>query len=144
MNLATRVTLRRPWGRYSGVSAVKFCGTNPKIYVCILFSVRTPASWSALGLFFVLCRWPSWPVPRALRLLSLISQSPRGQAPQDFIPGRGFKSAFLPCHRVKMHLPKSCGILPRSGSDFRSRSPLSIGALRSARNDRIRLWTVNS
>ena len=108
--------------------------------MCIRSSVRTPASWSALGLFFVLCRWPSWPVRRALRVLSLISQGlrvarhPKGGAGLHV---RVLKSAFLPCHRVKMDIPKPRGILPLHGSDFRSRSPLSIRALHSTRNERV-------
>ena len=47
-----------------------------------------------------------------------------------------FKSAFLPCHRVKMDIPKPRGILKKPTSNERSRSPLSIGALRFARGDR--------
>ena len=47
---------------------------------------------------------------------------------------RVFKSAFIPFHRVKMDIPKPRGILPHRTSNERSRSPLSIGALRSARN----------
>ena len=43
-----------------------------------------------------------------------------------------------PLHGAKSDLPKSHRILPRPGSNERSRSPLSIGALRAARGDRIR------
>ena len=39
-------------------------------------------------------------------------------------------------HGVKSHFPRSWRNLPHSGSDSRSRSPLSIRALRSARNRR--------
>ena len=47
-----------------------------------------------------------------------------------------FKSAFLPFHRVKMDIPKPRRILRDPASNERSRSPLSIGALRFARGDR--------
>ena len=49
-----------------------------------------------------------------------------------------FKSAFLPCHRVKMDIPKPRGILEAQGSNSISRAPLSIRALHSTRNERIR------
>ena len=56
---------------------------------------------------------------------------------------RVFKSVLIPFtfYRVKMHVPKSRRILPRSGSEFISRAPLSIPALRFARGDRIRRVT---
>ena len=105
--------------------------------MCIRFSVRTPACWFVLVLFFVLCRWPSWPVRRALRLLSLISQYLRVTRHLKILSRRRVrKSAFLTFHRVKMDIPKPRGILEPRGSNERSRSPLSIGALRFARGDR--------
>ena len=51
------------------------------------------------------------------------------------------RGAFSPQRGVKSHVPRSWRILPRHGSDSRSRSPLLIRALRSARNERIRLVT---
>ena len=51
------------------------------------------------------------------------------------------RGAFSPQRGVKSHFPRSWRILRRPTSDSRSRSPLSIRALRSARNARIRLVT---
>ena len=53
-----------------------------------------------------------------------------------------FKSAFVPLHGAKSDLPKSHRILRDPGSNERSRSPLSIGALRVARGDRITVVTI--
>ena len=55
--------------------------------------------------------------------------------------GAVYKSVFVPLHGVKSHLPKSNRSLPRSGSNERSRSPLSIGVLHVARGDRNRVRT---
>ena len=49
------------------------------------------------------------------------------------------RGAFSPQRGVKSHVPRSWRILRKHGSDSRSRSPLSIRALRSPRNARIRL-----
>ena len=60
------------------------------------------------------------------------------------VPGGPCSSLPLsPFYSVKMHVPKSRRTSRDSGSDSRSRSPLSIRALRSARNDRIRLRAIN-
>ena len=56
---------------------------------------------------------------------------------------RVFKSVFVPFYNVKMHIPKSRRTTRQPSSDSRSRSPLSIRALRSARNERIRHITIN-
>ena len=67
----------------------------------------------------------------------------RGLEVQKVTVRAGFEvRPFLPFYRVKMHVPKSRRILPRTGSDFISRAPLSIRALRSARNERIRLRKI--
>ena len=55
---------------------------------------------------------------------------------------RVFKSVFLPCHRVKMDIPKPRRILEPQGSNERSRAPLSIRARHSTRNERIRQVTI--
>ena len=46
------------------------------------------------------------------------------------------RGASSPSHGVKSHFPRSWRNRPRPGSDSRSRSPLSIRALRSARDPR--------
>ena len=62
----------------------------------------------------------------------------RGCRPTVISRARG---AVSPLRGVKSHFPRSSRILRRPTSDSRSRSPLSIRALRSARNERIRLVT---
>ena len=98
-------------------------------------------AWSALYALPLAFLARSSRPPRRVRDFAV---SPRDQVPKG---GAGlnlgvFKSAFLPCHRVKMDIPKPRGILPLHGSDFRSRAPLSIGALHSIRNERIRQETI--
>ena len=59
------------------------------------------------------------------------------------VPGGRCSSLLLsPFYNVKMHIPKSRRTTRQSGSDSRSRSPLSIRALRSARNDPLRQGTL--
>ena len=63
---------------------------------------------------------------------------PRGSCKTVISRARGASSAS---HGVKSHFPRSWRNLPHSGSDSRSRSPLSIRALRSARDRREGRWT---
>ena len=56
--------------------------------------------------------------------------------------GRCSSLLLLPFYIVKMHIPNSRRTLPHRSSNAISRSPLSIRALRSARNERIRLRTI--
>ena len=99
---------------------------------------ETPEEW-----LYTVLACPLIGALRSVPFRSVPFRSARNQRWRRGFPLAGlhvpvFKSAFLPCHRVKMDIPTPRGILWEPTSDERSRSPLSIGALRSARNERIR------
>ena len=132
--------------------------------VCIRFSARVSVS---APLSFPVC--PAFPVPAVPPFSSFSLPSPLflpsfSPLSPFLLPSGGHnvrlsedkerpKSSWAPVisrargassasHGVKSHFPRSWRNLRHSGSDSRSRSPLSIRALHSARNDPLRLRTL--
>ena len=91
--------------------------------VCIRFSVRTAACWSALFLFFVLCRWPSWPVPRALRVRP---SNPRASCPVASVHGNVRVSSSWPVPRAPPN-PRASSCRPCHGGSGRQNVSLPSG-----------------
>ena len=118
--------IRRPWGRYSGVPVI--WRQLPRSG-CIRTSAVRPAERSTQL------------EPRGTyhHPLARLRRDESGK-----VPGGPCSSLLMsPFYTVKMHIPKSRRTTKNYTSDSRSRSPLSIRALRSARNDRIRHITIN-
>ena len=89
-----------------------------------------------------LCVPSSFPPPSPPHLPRSVSAFPRSPR---FLAGVQCRSQLLCAltglHGAKSDLPKSHRILRESGSNERSRSPLSIDALRAARGNRMRVLT---
>ena len=120
-----------------GVSVIWGAGKTPEQW-CGYGSARRPvrlgprSSPSLRSLLIFSAAFPATPTPCCLHFPT-----------HPPIPTRAtvYKSAFVPLHGAKSHLPKSHRILPHPGSNERSRSPLSIGALHVARGDRMKVFT---
>ena len=103
--------------------------------VFALFLCCPPAPLLRAPAFFAFpTTTPASPAPPCV-LLPSRERAPKGCRTRVISRARG---AFSPQRGVKSHFPRSWRILPHSGKNERSRSPLSIRALRSARNGNLR------
>ena len=100
------------------------------VAVSALFLCCPPAPLLRAPAFFAFPTTPASPAPPCV-LLPLRERAPKGSRARVISRARG---AFSPQRGVKSHFPRSWRNLRESGSDSRSRSPLSIRALRSARD----------